>query len=128
MPGSYRLLLIGNSFTARNNLPGLITQLASKPIDYRLISVGGAPLRRHWNGGQALAAIKAGDLKFESINTSDLNIRFYGNTAVATWLSISKGTNKSMPVAGQSRVTSVFVKSKGQWRSVAAQVTRVAGQ
>ena len=58
-----KVLFIGNSFTARNNLPGLIGQLAAargKTMDSRLISAGGASLRRHWNGGEAAKAIKDG--------------------------------------------------------------------
>ena len=49
-----RILFIGNSFTARNNLPGLLAQLAAargKQVEHRLISAGGASLRNHWNGG-----------------------------------------------------------------------------
>jgi hypothetical protein len=56
-----KVLFIGNSFTARNNLPGLIAQLAAtqgKSMEHRLISAGGASLRMHWNAGQALKAIK----------------------------------------------------------------------
>jgi len=58
-----KILFIGNSFTARNNLPGLIEQLAAtrgKSFQHRLISAGGASLRRHWNAGEALKAIKDG--------------------------------------------------------------------
>jgi hypothetical protein len=63
--GSIRLnvLFIGNSFTARNDLPGLIAQLAaarSKKLEHRLISAGGASLRTHWNAGEALKAIQGG--------------------------------------------------------------------
>jgi hypothetical protein len=56
-------LFIGNSFTARNNLPGLVADLAAaagKRMEHHLISVGGASLRRHWNGVQARRTI-AGD-------------------------------------------------------------------
>jgi hypothetical protein len=58
-----KVLFIGNSFTARNNLPGLIAQLAAtrgKHLEHRLISAGGASLRNHWNAGEALKAIKEG--------------------------------------------------------------------
>ncbi|MBI3466384.1 MAG: hypothetical protein HY000_25510 [Planctomycetes bacterium] len=57
------ILFIGNSFTARNDLPGLIAQLAaarSKRISHRLISAGGASLRMHWNKGEAAKAIQDG--------------------------------------------------------------------
>src|SRR5437588_10006169 len=58
-----KVLFIGNSFTARNDLPGLITRMAAtrgKKIEHRLISAGGASLRRHWNAGEALKAIEEG--------------------------------------------------------------------
>src|SRR5262245_3389011 len=58
-----RALFIGNSFTARNNLPGLIAELAAargKRLEHRLISAGGASLRMHWNAGHALKAIQEG--------------------------------------------------------------------
>src|SRR5258708_38989285 len=57
------VLFIGNSFTARNALPGLIANLAAargKSIRHRLISAGGASLRTHWNTGEAFKAIQDG--------------------------------------------------------------------
>lgn len=56
-----RVLFIGNSFTARNDVPGTIARLAAsrgKRLEHELISAGGASLRRHWNAGAALAAIR----------------------------------------------------------------------
>jgi hypothetical protein len=58
-----QILFIGNSFTARNDLPGLIAGLAAargKSIRHRLISAGGASLRAHWNAGTARKAINDG--------------------------------------------------------------------
>jgi hypothetical protein len=55
-PGPVRALFIGNSFTARNNLPGLVSDLAAGrgiELEPRLLSMGGASLRMHWNKGQA---------------------------------------------------------------------------
>jgi hypothetical protein len=60
---SLKVLFIGNSFTARNDLPGLIARLAAargKALEHRLISGGGASLRTHWNAGDALKAIQSG--------------------------------------------------------------------
>ncbi|HLN32139.1 MAG TPA: hypothetical protein VK395_30700 [Gemmataceae bacterium] len=62
-----KLLFIGNSFTARNDLPGLLTQLAvtrGKSIRHRLNSAGGASLRQHWNAGKALEATKEGHFDY----------------------------------------------------------------
>ena len=57
------VLFVGNSFTARNDLPGLIAKLAAargKSLEHRLISAGGASLRTHWNAGEAQKAIEKG--------------------------------------------------------------------
>jgi lysophospholipase L1-like esterase len=57
------VLFIGNSFTARNDLPGLIARLAAARggrMEHRLISAGGASLRTHWNAGHATRAIRDG--------------------------------------------------------------------
>jgi hypothetical protein len=58
---SLSVLFIGNSFTARNDLPGLIGSLAAADgnrLEHRLLSIGGASLRTHWNKGEALAVIE----------------------------------------------------------------------
>jgi hypothetical protein len=58
------MLFIGNSFTARNDLPEMIARLAlarGRHMEHRLISAGGVSLRRHWNTGQALQEIREGD-------------------------------------------------------------------
>jgi hypothetical protein len=57
------VLFIGNSFTARNDVPGLVERLATAAglkFRHRLISAGGASLRRHWNGAEARPAIEQG--------------------------------------------------------------------
>jgi uncharacterized protein DUF4886 len=58
-----RVLFIGNSFTARNDLPGTVGGIAGAAglaVEHRLISAGGASLRRHWNAGTAAEAIRSG--------------------------------------------------------------------
>ncbi len=60
-PDSLNVLFIGNSFTARNDVPALIAQLAaarSKNFTHQLISAGGASLRMHWNKGEAQQVIQ----------------------------------------------------------------------
>ncbi|MFN7985545.1 MAG: hypothetical protein U0Q11_27200 [Vicinamibacterales bacterium] len=55
-----RALFVGNSFTARNDVPGTIARLAAasgRALDHRLISAGGASLRRHWNAGTVQASL-----------------------------------------------------------------------
>jgi hypothetical protein len=62
LPKSLRVLFVGNSFTARNDLPGLVARIAAaggKKLEQRLISMGGASLRMHWNKGEAVKAIQS---------------------------------------------------------------------
>ena len=51
------MLFIGNSFTTRNDLPGLLSAIAEAgacaTIESKVIAAGGASLRRHWNAGAA---------------------------------------------------------------------------
>ncbi len=57
------MLFIGNSFTQRNDLPGLLTELAAARdlrIKHELNSAGGASLRNHWNAGVAAKSIESG--------------------------------------------------------------------
>jgi hypothetical protein len=64
---SLKVLFIGNSFTARNDLPGLVARMAAAAgdkLEHRLISAGGASLRRHWNAGEAQKAIDRGHFDY----------------------------------------------------------------
>src|SRR5262245_12276991 len=62
-----KVLFIGNSFTARNDLTGLVARLAEargKSLQHHLISAGGASLRTHWNAGEARKAIREGQYDY----------------------------------------------------------------
>ena len=64
---SLNVLFIGNSFTARNDVPGLIAKLAEgggHQLQHQLISAGGASLRMHWNKGHAQNRIKEDDFDY----------------------------------------------------------------
>jgi hypothetical protein len=68
MPAAaFNILFIGNSFTQRNDLPGLLAAMAQERgvhIRHNLISAGGASLRTHWNSGRAAKEIEAGDYDY----------------------------------------------------------------
>jgi hypothetical protein len=58
---SLKVLFIGNSFTARNNVPELVAQMAEargRQLQHQLIQAGGASLRMHWNKGGAQKALQ----------------------------------------------------------------------
>jgi ketosteroid isomerase-like protein len=89
--------------------------------DYALINESGERTAK----APRLAAIKSGEMKYESLSFADPAIQVHGDTAVATYRATVKAVSNGKEVAGQMYVTTVFVKMKGQWRLVAAQATRI---
>ncbi len=64
---STNILFLGNSFTQRNNLPGLVAELAAASelqVKHELVTAGGASLRMHWNAGRALQLIETGNYDY----------------------------------------------------------------
>ena len=92
--------------------------------DYTLVNMSGAVTTK----AQRLAAIKSGELKYESVSVDEVNIRSYGDTAVVTDRATVKLQDKGQDLSGQYRVTLTFVKIKGTWQLVAAQNTRITEQ
>jgi ketosteroid isomerase-like protein len=68
---------------------------------------------------QVLADFTSHDLKFQSITTSDVRIRVYGNTVVETGRSTMVGQDKGKVVPQENRFTRVWVKRQGRWQLVA---------
>jgi len=75
---------------------------------------------------QEIENFKSGALKYDSIDVRKLKIHAYGDTAVVTSLVSEKGTINGKPFGGDVRATRVWVKHKGDWKTVSFQVTRVA--
>ena len=92
--------------------------------DYTLVNEAGVLTTK----APRLASIKSGELKFESVSFDELNVRLYGNTAVATYRAMNKVQFKGQEIGGPIRVTVTLVKTKGRWQVVAAHVTRITGQ
>lgn len=69
--------------------------------------------------------LSSGDLKFQSMELSDLKVRVYGNTAVASGANTLKGTYKGEDISGTYRFTDTWVKRNGKWQAVASQGTKV---
>jgi hypothetical protein len=67
-----RILFIGNSFTGRNNLAGMLTELAAlarppRALETRLVLANGMALKTHWDRGIALEAIREKKWDFVSL-------------------------------------------------------------
>jgi hypothetical protein len=60
-----RVLFVGNSLTATNDLPALVARLArvagTRKIEYRTIAPGGTSIEDHWNAGVVPAELETGN-------------------------------------------------------------------
>jgi len=74
---------------------------------------------------QLLADVKSGDLVIESSSISDMKIKVYGDSAVATYITNDKGKYKGQDITGRYRWTDVFVRRGGAWQIVAGQGTPI---
>jgi ketosteroid isomerase-like protein len=96
---------------------------ATTADDYTRISPTGEMLAK----AAYLQGFKDGSVKYESIETKDLKIRVYGDTAVITGIGTVKSTNKGQDTSGTFAVSQVFVKRKGKWQAVQFQATKIPG-
>ena len=62
--------------------------------------------------------IKSGALTHETMESDDMRVRVYGDSAVVTALTRSKGKLMEQEFNAHERSTDVFVRRKGQWRCV----------
>jgi len=71
-----------------------------------------------------LGVIRSGALSHESMESTDLRVRLYGNTAVVTALTTTKGKFMGQHFASCERATDIFVKQTDRWQCVFTQLTR----
>jgi ketosteroid isomerase-like protein len=76
------------------------------------------------NKARFLEIIKSGALFHESMESTDLRVRLYGNTAVVTGLTTTKGKFMGQDFGSCERATDVFVKQTDRWQCVFTQLTR----
>ena len=69
----------------------------------------------------------SGDLKFESMELSDMTVHVYGDTAVAAGTNNLRGTYKGQDISGKYRFTDTWVKRNGKWQVVARAISTVGG-
>jgi len=88
--------------------------------------VGINPLCRVLPKKQVLAEIASPDYELESLVNEDINIRLFGDVAVATARGTAKGRYKGQDAGGQFLYTRVWARRNGVWRAVAAHATNLA--
>ena len=71
-----------------------------------------------------LSVIKSGTLTHEMMESEDMKVRSYGDSAVVTALTKTKGKFAGQEFTTQERPTDVFVKQGGRWRYAFSQLTK----
>jgi ketosteroid isomerase-like protein len=87
--------------------------------DYVAIS----PLGQVTTKKEALSARKSGQLRYDTIDVSDMVVRLYGDTAVVTARMDVKGHQLGEDFSGPYRYTRVWVRRAGRWQTVSYQAT-----
>ena len=87
--------------------------------DYVAIS----PLGQITTKKDALSFRKSGQLRYDTIDVSDMVVRVYGDTAVVTARADVKGHQLGEDFSGPYRYTRVWVRRTGRWQAVSYQAT-----
>ena len=103
----------------RNDLEGLGRIVAD---DWIIIDPNGEIVNR----ARFFEVIKSGSLTHDMMESEDLRVRVYGDSAVVTALIRTKGKFMGQEFSTQERATDAFVRRDGRWRCVLTHLTRVA--
>jgi ketosteroid isomerase-like protein len=71
-----------------------------------------------------LGVMESGALTHEMMESDDARVRIYGNTAIVTALTTTKGKFSGQAFTTKERATDVFVKQNGRWLCAFSQLTR----
>jgi len=73
-----------------------------------------------------LGLVKSGALSHDVMESHDMTVRVYGDTAVVTARGVSGGKYQGQAFREVERSSCVFVRQKGQWRCVLTHLSRIA--
>jgi ketosteroid isomerase-like protein len=73
-----------------------------------------------------LAVIRSGTLSHEVMDSRDVRVRIYGNSAAVTALTTITGKFSGQEFKTEERATDLWVKKNGQWMCVLSQLTRIS--
>ncbi len=73
-----------------------------------------------------LAVIRSGSLSHEVMDSRDVRVRIYGNSAAVTALTTTTGKFSGQEFNTEERSTDLWVKKNGQWMCVLSQLTRIS--
>jgi ketosteroid isomerase-like protein len=73
-----------------------------------------------------LALVRSGALSHDVMESEDLRVRVYGDTAVVTARGVSGGKYQGQEFREVERSSCVFVRQERQWRCVLTHLSRIA--
>ena len=73
-----------------------------------------------------VSLIESGALTHESMESTDVEVRVHGDTAVVTGITTNKGQFMGRGFISRERATDVLARLNGRWVCVFSQLTRVA--
>ena len=116
------LLKLENAFAeaiVNNDLAGIGRLVAD---DWIIIDPNGEIVDRT----RFFEVIKSGVLTHDMMEAKDSRVRVYGDSAVVTAVTRTKGKFMGHDFSTQERATDVFVKRDGRWQCVLTHLTRFA--
>ena len=81
------------------------------------------PLGQITTKQDSVSVRKSGQLRYDTINVTDMVVRVYGDTAVVTARADVKGHQLGEDFSGPYRYTRVWVRRSGHWQTVSYQAT-----
>ena len=81
------------------------------------------PLGQVTTKQDSVSARKSGQLRYETVDVSDMVVRVYGDTAIVTARADVKGHQLGEDFSGPYRYTRVWVRRGGHWQAVSYQET-----
>jgi ketosteroid isomerase-like protein len=114
------LLKLENEFAravASNDADALDRLLAD---DWLIVEPDGGMIDK----ARFLGVIRCGALSHESMESTEPRIRVYGNTAIVTVMTTTKGKFMGKDFSSCERATDIFVKQADHWQCVFTQLTR----
>jgi ketosteroid isomerase-like protein len=120
MTAEEELLKLEKEFTEAivKNDPEAIGRLVAD--DWIIIDPDGGIVERT----RFFEVIKSGALTHDMMESEDLRVRVYGDSAVVTAVTRTKGKFMGQEFSTQERATDVFVKRDGRWQCVLTHLTR----
>ena len=101
----------------KNDLEGIGRLVAD---DWIIIDPNGEIVDR----ARFFEVIKSGALTHDMMESEDFRVRVYGDSAVVTGVTRTKGRFMGQEFSTQERATDVFVKRDGRWQCALTHLTR----